>query len=103
MKEKLKILKLLQKIPKGKITTYGILAKKGGTHPRTVGIIMKTNQEPKKYPCYKVVASDGRLGGYSAKAGISEKIALLKKDGIKIKNGRIADFEEKTYKFDNKS
>jgi methylated-DNA-[protein]-cysteine S-methyltransferase len=98
--KKRKVLELLQKIPKGKVTTYAILGKKVGLHPRTVGVIMRGNDRPETYPCYKVVASDGRLGGYNQ--GSKEKIRQLENDGIVIKRGKIASLREKLHKFDNR-
>ena len=98
--KKREVLKLLQEIPKGKVTTYAILGKKVGLHPRTVGMIMRDNDRPETYPCYKVVASNGRLGGYNL--GSKEKIRRLRKDGILIKEGKISAFGEKLHKFDNR-
>ncbi len=80
---------LLKRIPKGKAVSYAELAKICKTSPRAIGMIMKCNKEPEKYPCYKVVAGDGGLGGYSGKYGVKGKIRLLEKDGIEIKNGKI--------------
>ncbi len=79
--------KLLLQIPKGKVTTYKILANKLGSHPRAVGKMLNCNQEPEKYPCYKVIMSSGKLGGYEH--GINKKIKLLKKDGVRISNNKI--------------
>lgn len=80
-------IRLLKKIPKGKVTTYKELAEAAKTHPRAVGTIMHANRFPSEYPCYKVVMSDGRIGGYGG--GVKKKIKLLKKDGITVKKGRI--------------
>ncbi len=88
----------LRKVPSGKITTYGELAKTAGTHPRAVAIFMKYNKDPKNIPCYKVVRSDGSLGGYSGAGGVRQKIALLEKDGITVKNGRI-DLKKHLHRF----
>ncbi len=84
-----KALLLLKKIPKGKVTTYGILAKICKTSPRAVGMIMKTNKHPELYPCYKVVGSSGSLVGYSGSGGLKTKRKLLEKDGIKFTNDKI--------------
>lgn len=86
--------KLLQYIPKGYVTTYKALAKATGKPEaaRVVGTWMKKNKNPVKYPCYKVVKSDGKIGGYGG--GIKKKIMLLKKDGITVKNGKIVDFDK---------
>lgn len=84
-----KALLLLKKMPKGKVTSYKILAKLCKTSPRAIGKIMKTNPHPEEYPCYKVVGDDGSLVGYSGKGGIETKIKLLKRDGIEIVSGKI--------------
>ncbi|MBW2966615.1 MGMT family protein, partial [Candidatus Woesearchaeota archaeon] len=47
--------------------------------------------------CHRVVSSDGSLGGYSR--GLRKKIALLKKEGIFVKNNKIVDFKKKLYTF----
>lgn len=80
---------LLRKVPRGKVTTYGELSKASGFHPRTIGMLMARNKDPVGAPCYRVVRSDGSLGGYSAGGGVAAKISLLRKDGIEVKNDRI--------------
>ena len=35
-----------------------------------------------KYPCHRVIRSDGGLGGYSGQGGIKTKKKLLKMEGI---------------------
>ncbi len=87
---------LLKRIPKGKVTTYGELARSAGLHPRTVGMLMRKNSDPVNIPCYKVVRSDGSLGGYSS--GRKKKIKLLRNDGITIENGKI-DLNTYLHKF----
>ncbi len=82
-----KCIKLLKKIPRGKVVSYSELAKACGTSPRAVGRILHSNKYPDEYPCYKVVRKDGSISGYSL--GIKEKIKRLKAEGIKIKNGKI--------------
>jgi len=78
----------LRKIPKGKVTTYKILAEKLGVHQRAVAGMLKRN-DPKAAPCYKVVASDGKVGGYSGPGGVKKKIKLLRADGVEIEKGKI--------------
>lgn len=94
-----RVYELVKRIPRGKVSTYGEIARALGNKKlaRVVGQILKRNQDPEKIPCYRVVRSDGRIGGYSL--GIWRKIKLLKKDGIKIENGRIKEFEKFFYKF----
>lgn len=79
---------LLKSIPRGKVTTYKALALVLGTHQRAVAKMLSAN-DPKAAPCYKVVCSDGTIGGYSIPGGLKRKIALLQADGIEVKNGKI--------------
>lgn len=83
--------KLLLRIPKGKVTTYGEIARKLKVHPRHAGRIVGSNPDGNKYPCYKVIYSNGGIGGYggSDPKKIREKIRRLKKDGIEIRNEKI--------------
>ncbi len=82
-------LELLKKIPKGKVVSYKELARFCRTSPRAIGTIMKYNKDPVNCPCYKVVKYDGRIGNYSGKGRMKGKIALLRKDGIDVNDGRI--------------
>ena len=70
---------LLLKIPAGKVSTYGDLAKALGNPlaSRQVGRILGRNPNPIKVPCHRVVMSDGKVGGYFY--GIDRKKELLEK------------------------
>lgn len=83
-----KCYELLKKVPKGKVITYKSIAKKLKTRAyRSVGNALNKNENPIKIPCYRVINSNGKLGGYSK--GLKTKIKLLKKEGIEIKNNKI--------------
>lgn len=82
-------IRLLKKIPRGKVATYKELARVCGTSPRAVGRIMAGNTDPLNYPCYKVVASSGELTGYSAPGGLKKKRALLERDGVEFVGDRV--------------
>ena len=77
---------LLQKIPAGKVSTYGDLAKALGNPlaSRVIGRILGKNPNPVQVPCHRVVMSNGKLGGYMH--GIEIKKELLKKEGITFVN-----------------
>ncbi|MCK4634335.1 MAG: MGMT family protein [Candidatus Aenigmarchaeota archaeon] len=87
--KKQKVYKLLKKIPKGKISTYKAVSVATGIHPRAVGMILHVNPDPIGAPCYKIIKSDGSLGGYGGAGGVEKKIELLKRDGIEIRNGKV--------------
>ena len=94
-----KIYKKLLEVPKGKITTYGELAKAVGLKngQRVVGKIMNKNPYPVIIPCHRVVKSDGKVGGYAY--GEEIKSDMLTREGIVIKNGKILDLENTIYRF----
>lgn len=94
-----RVLSLLAKIPKGKVTTHKELAKALGkpNASRAVGNALHRNKKPNKFPCFKVVRNDGSIGGYSL--GRKEKLKRLKKEGIFAKNGKI-DITKHLFKFD---
>jgi methylated-DNA-[protein]-cysteine S-methyltransferase len=87
------------RVPKGKITTYGELAKAVGLKngQRAIGRIMNKNPFPVIVPCHRVVNSDGKIGGYAYGKDVKNK--MLTKEGIEIQNGKILDFEKRIYKF----
>ncbi len=84
---------LVRQIPQGKISTYGGVAKALGDiiASRAVGRMMNQNPNADDMPCYKIVHSDGRLGGFGL--GIEDKIRRLKEDSIFVKDGKIVDFK----------
>lgn len=88
---------VLRKVPKGKVTTYKAIADKLGCKAyRAVGTAMNKNPY-KNVPCHRVVCSDGRVGGYAH--GQKRKIQILRNEGVKIKDGKIRDFEFVLKKF----
>ena len=85
------ILKYLQDIPEGKVSTYKRIWDKFWVHPRRIASVMKHNKNPDIYPCYKVISESGKISWYSALSLVSSKVEKLEKDGIKIVNGVIGE------------
>ena len=85
---------LLLKIPAGKVSTYGDLAKALGNPlaSRQVGRILGRNPNPIKVPCHRVVMSNGTVGGYFY--GIDRKKELLEKEGISFTDENVNNFME---------
>jgi methylated-DNA-[protein]-cysteine S-methyltransferase len=90
------ILGLTKKIPNGKVASYKEIAQRLNLHPRVVAKALACNKHPIIIPCHRVVHADGRIGGYTPK-GQQEKIRLLKKEGVKVTDGRIP--KEYFYRF----
>jgi len=73
-----------QKIPSGKIVTYSDLAKDIGKPKaaRAVGNALAQNPILLIIPCHRIIASSGKLGGFSAYGGLRTKKALLTCEGV---------------------
>lgn len=82
---KKQVLEYLLKIPKGKVSTYKKIWEKFSLHPRTIASIMKTNEEPEIYPCYKVISSNWNISWYSGEDWVSGKIKRLESEWIEVK------------------
>ena len=81
---------LLLKVPRGKVTTYKVLAHALGTRAyRAVGNAMRKNPNAPRVPCHRVVRSDGKIGNYSGDGGIAKKIYLLQQEGVIVNDGTV--------------
>ena len=89
-----KVLKIVSKIPKGKIKTYKEVAILAGSPKafRAVGNILNKNYNS-NIPCHRVIKSDGTLGGFN-RGGV-KKLSLLKSEGMIHRNW---DFDNNRYR-----
>jgi len=71
----------LRTIPYGKTASYGDIAHRIDSGPRAVGGACGRNPLPIVIPCHRVLASGGRLGGYSGMEGLDTKRFLLRLEG----------------------
>ena len=86
-----RIYEAVKKIPKGKVATYGQIAKMAGNErmSRAVGNALHKNPEPDKIPCYKVVNSKGELAGKFVFGGRDVQAKLLEAEGIEVVNNKV--------------
>ncbi len=77
-----RVLLAVSAIPRGRVTTYGALAKAVGLSPRVVGSNLGRNPYPLLVPCHRVVRSDLTIGGYSY--GRLVKAYILMREGVEI-------------------
>lgn len=92
--------KALPLIPRGKVTTYALVAKHLNTNAcRAVGTAVGKNPNAPVVPCHRVVRSDGTVGEYSGLGGVNKKIEILREEGIKITEGRIENLEAHIFSF----
>lgn len=93
-----KVWELCKKIPKGRISNYKLIAEKlGSMGYRAVGNALNKNPYAPIVPCHRVIASSGHLHGFAH--GLKAKRNLLEKEGVKIKNNKVVDFEKILFKF----
>ena len=84
----------LMHIPRGKVATYGDIARIIGRPgaSRAVGRILNKNPNPVVVPCHRVVMSDGSLGGYAF--GKSRKKELLESEGLHFDGDNLVGFKK---------
>ncbi len=84
-----RIYAIVQKIPRGKVATYGQIALLAGNPrwARVVGYALHVNPDPDHIPCYRVVNRLGAVSPAFVFGGKNRQIALLEADGIPVENG----------------
>lgn len=70
----------------GRVTSYGELARALGdvSLSRAVGQAMGANPMPLVIPCHRVLASNGKPGGFSAPGGAHAKVRMLALEGVVV-------------------
>lgn len=80
---RIEVSRQLLQMPKGRAISYGSLARRAGSSPRGVGMVMATNPVPLAVPCHRVIHADGRLGKFGrTTAGTKVKAAILLAEGV---------------------
>lgn len=77
---------LLLSVGWGQTITYGELARRLGDVglSRAVGQAMGANPMPLVIPCHRVLASNGKPGGFSAPGGTATKVMMLALEGVSV-------------------
>jgi O-6-methylguanine DNA methyltransferase len=77
-----KVLEKLQAIPRGALISYQALGAAVGSPrgARAIGQALHNNPVPIYVPCHRVIAADGRIGGYAG--GTARKLQLLRSEGF---------------------
>ncbi len=90
------VFEVVRKIPKGRVTSYGAIARYLGASrsARIVGWIMNTAHGCMPYvPAHRVVNRNGVLTGKIHFAGEKVMQELLEAEGIVVENDKIVNFE----------
>lgn len=86
---------LVRLIPKGKVTTYGHIAKYLGlASPRMVGYALRHIPLGESIPAHRVVASNGELTGRNNFCVGSTMEERMRQESIPIKNKRVTHFAD---------
>jgi O-6-methylguanine DNA methyltransferase len=85
-----KVLTVVSRIPVGRVTTYGDVARLAGKAraARAVGNIMRQGDRP-GVPYHRVIGAGGTLGGYSS---LPLKRSLLAAEGLAVTPRRVLGF-----------
>lgn len=86
-----KVYAYLRTVPRGKVTTYGLIAAQIGQPraARQVGNALHRNPEPVAIPCHRVVNREGRLAPAFAFGGMDAQANLLRQEGVEVKDGYV--------------
>ena len=86
-----KIYEQVKRIPKGKVATYGLIARLAGNPhlSQIVGYALHVNPDPENIPCYRVVNRFGEVSSAFKFGGENAQISLLQSDGIEVIDGKV--------------
>src|SRR5687767_4024327 len=91
------VYEVARQIPRGRVTSYGAIASVLGTKlsARMVGWAMNGSGKMRpKVPAHRVVNRNGMLSGKNHFDTPDQMEKLLKKEGIKVRNDQVVDFEK---------
>jgi methylated-DNA-protein-cysteine methyltransferase-like protein len=90
------VYEVVKLIPRGRVTTYGAIAKYLGSakSSRIVGYAMNAAHALPDVPAQRVVNRNGMLSGKHHFATPTRMKELLKKDGVKVKEDQVVDFKK---------
>ena len=88
---------VVRTIPFGRVTTYGLIAKKLGTasSARTVGWALNACHNDSSIPAHRVVNRNGLLSGKHHFKGLDLMKQLLENEGIEVNDDKVVDFNIK--------
>jgi methylated-DNA-protein-cysteine methyltransferase-like protein len=84
------ILEVVRRIPRGKVTTYGVVAERAGQprRARLVGRVLSQLPGASRVPWHRVVAAGGRIAFPNGSDSRERQVARLRREGVAVVNGR---------------
>ncbi len=91
-----RVYEVCRKIPKGKVTSYGAIARYLGAarSARMVGWAMNSSHNMEDVPAHRVVNRNGVLTGKHHFGGTNAMQQLLEEEGVKVKDLQIINFQQ---------
>jgi methylated-DNA-[protein]-cysteine S-methyltransferase len=93
-----KVYQILNRVPRGKVTTYGAIARRLGSrrYSRAVGGAIAGNPLPLVIPCHRVVLASHKVGNYGLAGrkpseGGYVKRALLEREGVRFQGDKVSE------------
>ena len=86
------VYEIVKQIPRGKVMSYGQVARAAGfpRKAREVGWALHVNPDPEHIPCHRVVNREGRVSPAFLFGGENMQVALLKSEGVEFdENGLV--------------
>lgn len=95
-----KIYEVVSRIPKGKVATYGLVARMAGNPrwSRVVGYALHNNPAPGVIPCHRVVNREGKVAESFAFGGSDIQRKMLEDEGIVFEVDGHIDLEKYLWK-----
>lgn len=86
-----KVIRYIKAIPRGKVATYGLIAKLAGKPhgSRGVGWILHSSTKARGLPWQRVIKAKGRLSFPEGTTAFLRQLRLLEKEGVEVREGRI--------------
>ncbi len=87
---------VVESIPRGKVLSYGDVARLAGSprSSRQVGWALHVNPRPGEIPCHRVVFKDGRVSSGFAFGGPGVQRAMLEAEGVEFSRDGAIDMEK---------
>ena len=94
-----RVYKVVRSVPVGRVTTYGLIAKKLGSasSARTVGWALNACHNDSSIPAHRVVNRNGLLSGKHHFKGFDLMKQLLENEGIEVNDDKVVDFNIKLW------
>lgn len=91
-----RVYEVVRKIPTGKVTSYGAIARAIGSpqSARMVGWAMNASHDLEDVPAHRVVNRNGLLSGKSYFGDSNAMQKLLEAEGVKIEENKVKDFRK---------